>query len=182
MKRCNLIHNKLIYTDDAGVSLPVTPPSGPPPLLRGVVLSGSTVWSCPIWTKQPVAHYSEGLSHPILSISEVRSLYFLSAGVYPISQDAPQQPPHPFSYAVMNDHWPSHWQLGSWCHIITVSPFRQNYQITSVLKRPRRLTGQPTNETQISKKRKTLKTLWIIKDRHFVAPPPFFLALRGHQL
>lgn len=58
----------------------------------------------------------------------------------------------PPSFAVMNDHWPSHWQSGSWCHIITVSPFRQNYQITSVLKRPGRLTGRPTKVTQISKK------------------------------
>lgn len=122
--------------------------------------------SCPIWTKQPVAHYSEGLSPPIFSISGVRPPYFLSAGVYPVSQDAtPPTPPPSFSYAVMNDHWPSHWQPGSWCHIITVSPFRQNYQITSVLKRPGRLTGRPTKETQISKKRRTLKTPWILTDR-----------------
>lgn len=105
------------------------------------------VWSCPIWTKQPVAHHSEGLSPPIFSISGERPPYFLPVGVFPISQDAP-----PPSFAVMNDHWPSHWQPGSWCHIITVSSFRQNYQITSALKRPGRLTGRPTKETQISKK------------------------------
>lgn len=133
------------------------------------------VWPCPIWTKQPVAHYSVALSPPIFSISGVRALYFLSAGVYPISQDASWTSPYstfhpptplnpPFSFAVMNDHWPSHWQLGSWCHIITVSPFRQNYQITSALKRPGRVTGWPTKETQISKKRRTLKTPWILTD------------------
>lgn len=89
--------------------------------------------------------------------------------------------PHlpPFSFVVMNDRWPSHWQLSSWCHIITVSPFRQNYQITSVLKRPGRLTGRPTKETQISKKRRTLKTSWILTDRQGFPPP---LALNGHQL
>lgn len=70
-----------------------------------------------------------------------------------------------FSFAVMNDHWLSHWQLGSWCNIITVSPFRQNYQIISVLKRPGRLTGWLTKATQISKKRRTLKTPWILTDR-----------------
>lgn len=133
------------------------------------------VWSCTIWTKQPVAHYSEGLSPPIFCISGVRPPYLLPAGAYPISQDAP---PPPFSFVVMNDRWPSHWQLSSWCHIITVSPFRQNYQITSVL-RPGRLTGQPTKETQISKKRRTLKTPWILTDRQGFFPP---LALKGHQL
>lgn len=77
-------------------------------------------------------------------------------------------PPSPlFSFAVMNDHWPSHWQLSSWCHIITVSPFRPNYQITPVLKGPGRLTDRPTKETQISKKRRTLKTPWILTDRQF---------------
>lgn len=85
--------------------------------------------------------------------------------------------PHlpPFSFVVMNDRWPSHWQLSSWCHIITVSPFRQNYQITSVLKRPGRLTGRPTKETQISKKRRTLKTPWILADRQgfFFHPWPW---------
>lgn len=55
---------------------------------------------------------------------------------------------------VMNDHWPSHWQLGSWCHIITVSPFRQNYQITAVLKSPGK-TDRPadTGNTNIWEKR-----------------------------
>lgn len=126
------------------------------------------VWSCPIWTKQPVAHYSEGLSPPIFSISGVRPPYSLSAGVYP----SVRMPPSPlFSFAVMNDHWPSHWQLSSWCHIITVSPFRPNYQITPVLKGPGRLTDRPTKETQISKKRRTLKTPWILTDRQF-----FFLS------
>lgn len=66
-----------------------------------------------------------------------------------------KMPPPPSSFQVMNDRWPSHWQLGSWCHIITVSPFRQNYQITPVLKRPGRLTGQPTKETNI----------WKVRDR-----------------
>lgn len=69
----------------------------------------------------------------------VRPPHFLYASVYPISQDA--SPPPPTSFLVMNDRWSSHWQLGSWCHIITVSPFRQNYQITPVLKRLGRLTG-----------------------------------------
>lgn len=72
----------------------------------------------------------------------VRPPHFLYASVYPISQDASPPPtPPPTSFLVMNDRWSSHWQLGSWCHIITVSPFRQNYQITPVLKRLGRLTG-----------------------------------------
>lgn len=70
----------------------------------------------------------------------VRPPHFLSGNVYSISHNA--KPPHnPASFLMMNDRWRSHWQLGSWCHIITVSPFRQNYQITPVLKRPGRLTG-----------------------------------------
>ncbi len=32
-------------------------------------------------------------------------------------------------FAVMDERWTSLWQACSWCHIITVSPFRQNYQI-----------------------------------------------------
>lgn len=85
----------------------------------------------------PAPHYSKGLSPPIFShvLGETTAL---SASVYSISHNA--NPP-PASFLMMNDRWPSHRQLGSWCHIITVSPFRQNYQITPVLKRPGRLTG-----------------------------------------
>lgn len=120
----------------------------------------------------PAPHYSKGLSPPIFSHFCERPPHFLTARVYPISHDQPttnqthkETHTHTSSFPVMNDRWPSHWQLGSWCHIITVSPFRQNYQITPVLKRPGRLTGQPTKETQISERRATQKSMWDFTDR-----------------
>lgn len=110
----------------------------------------------------PAPHYSKGLSPPIFSHFWVRPPHFLSASVYPISHNANP----PASFLMMNDRWPSHWQLGSWCYIITVSPFRQNYQITPVLKRSGRLTGQPTKKIQISEKRRTERTTWAFTDEH----------------
>lgn len=54
------------------------------------------------------------------------------------------------TFEVMDERWTSLWQACSWCHIITVSPFRQNYQIIPT---PRRhwcdWQAQPTKETQI---------------------------------
>lgn len=54
------------------------------------------------------------------------------------------------TFVVMDERWASFWQACSWCHIITVSPFRQNYQIIPT---PRRhwcdWQVQPTKETQI---------------------------------
>lgn len=134
--------------------LPVVPPHLPPtsPFLMHHWSSG-TPCCLPVSTKQAARHTCCSCSctplfqrpltsyfHPFFwsgGVGGVRPPHFLSAGVYPITHNATPLS----SFLVMNDRWPSHWQLGSWCHIITVSPFRQNYQITPVLKRPGRLTG-----------------------------------------
>lgn len=54
------------------------------------------------------------------------------------------------TFVVMDERRASFWQACSWCHIITVSPFRQNYQIIPT---PRRhgcdWQVRPTKETQI---------------------------------
>lgn len=117
----------------------------------------------------PAPHYSKGLSPPIFPIFGVRPPYFLSASVYPISQDAPKPP---LNFLVMNDHWPSHWQRGSWCHIITVSTFRLNYQITPVLKRPGRLTGSR------QRKHKNLKREGLLGHRQTSSEIRFVLFLK----
>lgn len=107
----------------------------------------------------PGPHYLKGLLLSIFSFFVWDTTLFLSFCKCLSDHSQCQLPTPNLWFVLMNDRWPSYWQLGSWCHIITVSPFRQNYQITPVPRRPGRLTGQPTKEIQISQRTwRTLQT------------------------
>lgn len=143
--------------------LPLPPPTPTPSVKQPVYHTGCS-YSCTPLLQRPLTSYFQPFLWETTALSDCSCLPDQSRPAH--HQPNTQRDTHTHSsFPVMNDRWPSHWQLGSWCHIITVSPFRQNYQITPVLKRPGRLTGQPTKETQISERRATQKSMWDFTDR-----------------